>query len=31
MVQFPFRPPNADYLAFTASPEAMTESACEAE
>jgi len=31
MAQFSFRPSNADYLDFPASPEAMIESACEAE
>ena len=31
MVQFSFRPPNADYLGFEATPEAILESACKAE
>ena len=31
MVQFSFRPPNADYLGFKATPEAILESACKAE
>ena len=31
MIQFSFRPPNADYLGFTATPEASIESLCTAE
>jgi alkanesulfonate monooxygenase SsuD/methylene tetrahydromethanopterin reductase-like flavin-dependent oxidoreductase (luciferase family) len=31
MVQFSFRPPNADYLGFQATPEGIVESACKAE
>ena len=31
MVQFSFRPPNADYLGFRATPEGIIESACKAE
>ena len=31
MVQFSFRPPNADYLGFPATPEAIIETACKAE
>lgn len=31
MVQYSFRPPNADYLGFPATPEAILESACKAE
>jgi len=31
MVQFSFRPPSADYLGFTATPEGIIETACKAE
>lgn len=31
MVQFSFRPPNADYLGFPATPEGIVETACKAE
>ena len=31
MVEFSFRPPNADYLGFPATPEAIVQSACKAE
>ena len=31
MVQFSFRPPNADYLGFPATPEGIVETACQAE
>jgi hypothetical protein len=31
MVQFSFGPPNADHLGFTATPEAILESACTVE
>jgi hypothetical protein len=31
MVQFSFRPPNADYLGFEATPEGIITTACKAE